>query len=69
MCIICTEWEKGKLTDKEAMAAVGEMIANAEDGADHYFELANKIVEKSVPPDNIDEEMDESWWRETHEDN
>lgn len=67
MCIICTEWEKGKLTDKEAMATVGEMIAKSDDEAQHYFDLANKIVDKSVPPDTIDEEMDESWWRETHE--
>jgi hypothetical protein len=50
-CIICIEFEKGKLTAKEALANLGEMISekSTEDEVKHYFEAANKIVDKEVP--------------------
>lgn len=48
MCVVCFEYEKGKLTSKEAMDALVEMLEseNDEDKVQHLFELANKIVDK-----------------------
>ena len=45
MCIICAEWQKGKLTNDEALRAVGEMIQSPAD-AIHLNELAQDIKEK-----------------------
>ena len=51
MCYLCTEYEKGKLTDKEAMKALGEMLVTEEDQdkKEHLFEVANKILDKENP--------------------
>jgi hypothetical protein len=50
MCVVCLDWEKGKLTDLEAMRALGEMIVASEDTQelDHYFEMATEIA-KQIP--------------------
>jgi len=52
MCVVCTDWIKGKMTSQEALRALGEMI-NSNDKKDgknsHYFEVVDKIMEKEVP--------------------
>lgn len=49
MCKICVDWEKGKMTSKEAMGAIREVIgpASGEDN-EHYIKLAGKIMDKEV---------------------
>lgn len=54
MCLICTEWQKGNLTAKEAFRNLGEQlnVANEQDDLDqveHLVELSNKIMDSEVP--------------------
>ena len=52
MCIVCVEWEKGKLTNQEALRALGEMIVGhgeSEESIAHYFDTSDKILDKEVP--------------------
>ena len=51
MCMLCVEWEKGKLTSKEAMQALSEMLNTEEDETKlaHLFELSDKIIDKDIP--------------------
>lgn len=54
MCIVCVEWEKGKLTNQEALSALGEMIVCAEGSEEkvaHYFDVSDKILDKEEPPE------------------
>ena len=53
MCLICYEWQKGSMSNKEALANIGEMIDATTDEEDqkHLFELAGKIVDKEMPFD------------------
>lgn len=70
MCKVCIQWEKGKLTDKEAIRTSGEMIQsfeNDEETVQHYWDLVNKILDKSTGTNDSNQEMDETWWKETHE--
>jgi hypothetical protein len=50
-CIVCLEFEKGKLTSKEALSNLGEMINDnsTKEEIEHYFEAANKIMDKEIP--------------------
>ena len=41
MCILCLEWEKGKLTLEEALKNFGEIRASL--GEEHEEELADKL--------------------------
>ena len=70
MCVICTEWQMGKLTSKEAMRNLGEILVNAEDEQirEHLFDLSNKIIDSEFPETLVNEELDSKWWQETHED-
>jgi hypothetical protein len=65
MCVICIDWEKGKMTSKEAMAAIGEIIGNADlKKTEHLVRLAEKIVDKDVSPGaEKDSVLDEEWER------
>lgn len=67
MCNLCVEWEKGKLTAKEAMGAIGELIASGKD-KEHLVELSERILDKEVPISENDDELNKSWYEETHED-
>lgn len=69
MCIVCLDWEKGKLTNKEAMKNLGEMLNSTKDDGirDHLFGLSNKIIDSEFPPIAVDEELDLKWWEESHE--
>lgn len=45
MCVVCTDWLKGKMTNDEALRALGELIGSTEDfqKEDHYHQVAEKI--------------------------
>lgn len=49
MCLICIEWEKEKLTNHEALRAVGEisMFSKDEKQKEHLEELTDKIIKKA----------------------
>lgn len=51
MCIMCLEWEKGKMTSKEALSNIGEMMDSqkSEEEIKHLFDLANKVLDKEEP--------------------
>jgi len=73
MCIVCKDWELGKLTSKEALANLGEMISTAgstggdQVNIDHYWDIVAKVMDKEVPMEDRDEGMDKTWFEETHE--
>lgn len=69
MCIICTEWQKQKLTSKEAFRAIGEILHTSKDKSqvEHLRELSEKILEKEVPSAETNEEADQAWWNATHQ--
>lgn len=69
MCVVCKEWQAGKLTSKEALNNLGELInAAGEEGVEtmHYWEVTSKILDKEVPVGESDEELDKSWHDEIH---
>ncbi len=43
MCALCTEFEKGKMTIREAIAAGKEIILFDEEEAEHVKELLEKL--------------------------
>lgn len=57
-CMMCVEYEKGKMTSKEALNNIGEMIGSTtnEDEIAHLFELAGKIVDKELPFEEWDDD-------------
>ena len=63
MCIICIDWEKGKMTSREAMAAIGEIIGNSDlEKTEHLINLSGRIVDKDVSSGTVqNEELDEQW--------
>jgi len=67
MCIVCVEWEKGKLTSTEALRNLGEMIAVDSKEKEHYLKVSGKILDKEVPMDDTDEELDQKWHEENHD--
>jgi hypothetical protein len=70
MCIVCRDWEAGKLTSEEALGHLGEMMKGREKGDAgrlHYEEVVEKILDKEVPLSDSDEELDRSWHEETHD--
>lgn len=64
MCIICMEWEKGKMTSREAFRAIGETMSSKT--RKHLEELSEKILSKEVPAAESNAETDEDWWNATH---
>lgn len=67
MCIVCIEWEAGKLTNAEALKNLGEMISGVDGDYTHHFEAYSKILDKEVPLNDTDEELDQKWHEETHD--
>lgn len=56
MCIVCLEWQKGKLTTTEAWRNLSEIMdADAEHGEDmaHYWDVAEKLAEKLVEESDL----------------
>lgn len=43
MCIVCVEFEKGRMTPKEARRALGEMVSHV--GAKHAQEVERSLRE------------------------
>jgi hypothetical protein len=67
MCVVCKEWIAGKMTSKEALGNLGELMVGADSkGKAHYEEVVEKILDKEVPVVQ-DDELDQSWYEETHE--
>lgn len=69
MCLVCKSWEMGKLTSKEAMNAIGELLNTSDDEAQrtHMFEVAEKILDSEMPEPTVDGALDRLWYEETHE--
>ena len=67
MCLVCKDWQLGKLTNKEALRAIGEMVDSGEN-KEHLMRLAEKILDKEVPMGDDDGELNKSWHDETHKD-
>lgn len=46
-CMICLDWEKGKLTNSEALRNLGEFVHLSEDlgELEHYLELEERLKE------------------------
>jgi hypothetical protein len=62
MCQICVDWEKGKMTSKEALRAAGEiMYGTNEKNAQHAAEVVEKIMAKEVPQSSSNADLDEEW--------
>lgn len=68
MCKICVEWELGRLSSKEAMNAIGEilMISEDEKEIDHMTSIVDKILFKEMPVSEQNSELEEKWWKDTH---
>lgn len=67
MCIVCKDWEAGKLTNKEALQNIGELFNTDGDlGNEHFAEVIERIMDKEVPFPDSDEELDKSWHDEIH---
>jgi len=51
MCIICSDWERGKMTNQEALANIGEMLdsEDSEEKKEHLLKLADNIISKEMP--------------------
>lgn len=64
MCVICKDWERGKLTSKEALKNIGEVIYKDNKLDKHLMDLSEKILDKEVPLSDNDEEMDKLWQEE-----
>lgn len=65
MCKICIDWEKGKMTSKEALRAAGEiMYGTNEENAQHAADVVEKIMTKEVPSGSEqDAELDAEYER------
>jgi len=49
MCVVCTEWEKGKLTNNEAKRGLFELASNAtEKEMKHYQDVWYDIEEDDL---------------------
>lgn len=70
MCLVCAEWQAGKLTNKEALRNLGEMIAVPKESNEenaHYFSVVDKIVEKDLGKEpETDAELDARWHSENY---
>jgi RNase H-fold protein (predicted Holliday junction resolvase) len=43
MCIVCVEYVKGKMTAKEALRAIGEMVPKDEEEKEHFDSVADEL--------------------------
>jgi hypothetical protein len=48
MCLLCVQWEKEKMSNQEAIDAIGEILITEEDAEkrDHLFNLINRVMDK-----------------------
>lgn len=64
MCVVCTDWLKGKMTSEEALRALGELIQSNDEYSEdnlHYWEITDKILDKEVPIRDADPDLDKAW--------
>lgn len=63
MCMLCVEWEKQKITSKEAFGAINEMLSASKDKEQvkHLSDLSERIISAEVPDVPVDEELEKSW--------
>jgi len=68
MCIICKEWETGKLKIGPALKKVAKNLKNAKTDLQkqHLWELSDRILEDDSPTKQINESIDSLWWDATH---
>ena len=68
--MLCAEWEKGKMDVKEVLNAVGEMLDSETEDTKrkHLFELANKVIDKEIPYDDFDDNLDDLYDLDDFED-
>ena len=68
MCQLCVEWERQKLTSREAFSAINEMLETSqdEDYIQHLIDLSEKIIDSEVPSNELDTDEDTLWWNITH---
>ena len=69
MCMLCVEWEKQKITSKEAFGAISEMISTTKDKnqVEHLKVLSERIISAEVPETKADEELEKNWSDETYQ--
>lgn len=59
MCLLCVEFEKGKMTTQEVLNNIGEMIdGKSEEEQKHLFELADRAMNKETPFKEWDEDSE-----------
>lgn len=71
MCVVCKDWEKGKITSEEALRNLGELMISVDEYSEenvHYLDVSEKILSKEVPFEETDEELDKNWHEETYDD-
>ena len=53
MCLLCLEWEKDRMTSREILNAVGEMLDFSEDDEErtHLFGLVERVLDTEATPD------------------
>lgn len=59
ICIVCLDWQKGKITSKEAYRNIGEIFSstkNKETKA-HLLDLSEIILEKELKSKDIDDKV------------
>lgn len=53
MCVICKDWQLGKLTKAEAWRNLDEMmqdLVDKEEDLGHYWEVIDKLIEEEYEP-------------------
>lgn len=69
-CLICTEWQLGKLTNEEAMRNLMESYKENDQNSEeniHYLEALEKVLDKDVPFEDTDIDLDYKWYQEQTE--
>jgi hypothetical protein len=68
MCKVCVEWQAGRLTSKEALRNLGELLDSDSDlMVKHYYGVIEDIMDKEVPFVEEDKELEKIWHDETHD--
>lgn len=71
MCIICAQFNAGKLTSKEALQNLGELMnsnpvtVKGRHEQEHYTKVVDRIMEKELGKSEDDPEMNKLWQKET----
>lgn len=68
MCNICKLWEEKKITSREAFALIEGSIhlSPFNPSKNHLLALSSRILDKDVPMNEINPELDAKFWNQTH---